>query len=660
MIVRVPGDKSISQRALLLAALAEGESRLRGVLPSADPRSTASALRDLGVEIPALPADGAEIRIRGRGLRGLSAPSAALDLGNSGTGTRLLLGILAGQPFSCVVDGDASLRGRPMGRVTRPLGAMGARFEWLGAPDRLPLRVEGGPLKSLEFDLPVASAQVKSSILLAGVVAGVPIGLTEPGASRDHTERMLRGCGVSVLTHVHGPGRRIELRDPPPALSPLDLDVPGDLSSAAFVILACALGVTRGAVTIEGVGLNPTRDGMLDLFRRMGLGVEATIGGDAGGEPVGRLRVTPAPLHGLAVDETDVTAAIDEIPAIAVAAVRARGWTRIRGARELRVKETDRIHALVVNLRALGVDVAEVDDGLDVLGTDAPLAGRIEAFDDHRIAMAFGVLGAQEGNWIEVHGRGAVDVSFPGFWTLLGQLRADGPPPASGQATVVTVDGPAGAGKSSTAREVARRLGYRYLDSGALYRALTYALLTAGVPHETWPDLDAPRLDALGVEVAPGAGTLVLSFEGRVLGPELRTEAVNERVSSLARLPAVRSWLLRHQRALGAHGGLVTDGRDMGTVVFPDAGTKVYLQADLAERARRRLLEQGIANPDEGLIEAEADRLAERDRIDRNREASPLRAADGAVVIDTTGLDFEEQVTAVVELARRNAGPRVP
>lgn len=423
MIVRVPGDKSISQRALLLAALAEGESRLRGVLPSADPRSTAAALRALGTGIPELPPDGSEIRVTGRGLRKLRAPDAPLDLGNSGTGTRLLLGVLAGQHFSCVVDGDASLRSRPMARVTDPLAAMGARFEWLAAPGRLPVRVHGGPLSSLEYDLPVASAQVKSALLLAGVVGGVPVGLTEPGASRDHTERMLRGCGASVLTHVRGPGRRVELRDPPRRLSPLDLDVPGDLSSAAFVVLAGLLGVTPGPVTVEGVGVNDTRDGMLALFRRMGARLTVDHTGDAGGEPVGRIRVEPGPLRSVAVDEGDVTAAVDEIPAVAVAAVRAEGTTRIRGAGELRVKETDRIRALVQNLRALGVSVDEVDDGLDVTGTAAPLEGRVDAFDDHRIAMVFGVLGAAPGNRIEVAGREAVEVSFPGFWDLLERLR---------------------------------------------------------------------------------------------------------------------------------------------------------------------------------------------------------------------------------------------
>lgn len=423
MKVTVPGDKSISQRALLLSALADGESRLRGLLPSEDPRSTAAALRALGVAIPALPADGSEIRVRGRGLRGLSAPTAALDLGNSGTGTRLLLGVLAGQPISAVVDGDASLRVRPMARVTDPLSNMGARFEWLGESGRLPVRVVGAELQAMEYDLPVASAQVKSALLLAGLVAGVPVGLTEPGASRDHTERMLRGCGVSVVTHVRGPGRRVELRAPPTSLRPLDVEVPGDLSSAAFVLLACALGVTPGPVTIAGVGLNPTRDGVLGLFRRMGLGVTAVQEGEAAGEPVGRIEVEPAPLRAVSISEDDVTAAIDEIPALAVAAVRAEGRTRIRGARELRVKETDRIRALVVNLRALGVDVEEHDDGLDVAGTPGPLRGAVDAFDDHRIAMVFGVLAAQAGNEIQVSGREAVEVSFPGFWTLLERLR---------------------------------------------------------------------------------------------------------------------------------------------------------------------------------------------------------------------------------------------
>lgn len=427
MKLRVPGDKSITQRALILAALAEGESRLSGLLPSADPRSTAGALRALGATIPRLPDDGGEIRVRGVGLRGMSAPEAPLDLGNSGTGARLLLGVLAAQPFRTVLTGDASLRARPMKRVADPLSLMGAVFAWLEEAGRLPLAV--GPaagLRGVELDLPVASAQVKSALLLAGVAGGVPVLLTEPGPSRDHTERMLRGAGVSVVTHVRDQGRRVELRDPPDRLPPLDMQVPGDPSSAAFPVLAALLGVGAGEVEIAGVGLNPTRTGFVDLFRRMGGEVEAEVTGEAGGEPVGILRARASELTGIEVEARDVVRAIDELPAVAVAAVRARGVTRITGARELRVKETDRIRALVENLQALGVTCRELPDGLEVTGTGRPLSGVVSSFEDHRIAMVFGILGAQPGNDVRVEGREAVDVSFPDFWSFLEEMRSRG------------------------------------------------------------------------------------------------------------------------------------------------------------------------------------------------------------------------------------------
>jgi 3-phosphoshikimate 1-carboxyvinyltransferase len=438
VIVSVPGDKSITQRALILASLARGESRLRGLLASADPRSTAGALRALGVDFGPLPSDGSELRVRGVGLRGLREPAEPIDLGNSGTGTRLLLGVLAGQGGRVVVlDGDASLRTRPMGRVTRPLRAMGAGFRALAEEERLPLEVRGAELRMLEYDLPVASAQVKSALLLAGLTAGVPVLLTEPGASRDHTERMLRAAGVSVIGHVRGHGRRVELRNPPVQLDPLDFVVPGDLSSAAFVLLAGALGIAGGAVTVRGVGMNPTRSGVLALLERMGAALEVGVtqgGGGPGelagttatgvGEPTGDITVRPTDLTAITVEAHDVVAAIDEIPVVAAAAVRAEGVTRITGAAELRVKETDRLHALAVNLRTLGVRVEELDDGIEVEGTDAPLHGEVDAFDDHRIAMVFGVLGAQRGNRIRVRGASCVDVSYPGFWRMLEDLRA--------------------------------------------------------------------------------------------------------------------------------------------------------------------------------------------------------------------------------------------
>lgn len=424
MKIRVPGDKSISQRALILSTLAHGESRLRGVLAAGDPRSTAGALRGLGAVIPPIPDDGGEIVVRGRGMRSLEIPAGPLDLGNSGTGTRLLMGVLAAQPFSAVLDGDASLRSRPMGRVSRPLTQMGAAFEGLGDdPERLPMRITGGSLRAFDYESPVASAQVKSALLLAGLCAGVPVQLTEPGASRDHTERMFRGLGVGVLTHVQRTGVRVEMRDPPEQLLPMDIEVPGDLSSAAFVVLAALLGVSPGPVWIENVGMNPTRNGVVDLLVRMGGRVQVTEEREVAGEPVASLVASHSDLDAIEVGHAEVTAAVDEIPAVAAAAARARGTTRITGAAELRVKETDRIAAMVEGLRAVGVNAEELDDGLEVEGTDAPLRGVVDSHHDHRIAMVFGVLGAQRGNDIAVRGTDAVEVSFPGFWRLLEALK---------------------------------------------------------------------------------------------------------------------------------------------------------------------------------------------------------------------------------------------
>jgi 3-phosphoshikimate 1-carboxyvinyltransferase len=418
MILTVPGDKSVTQRALILAALSQGTSRLSGLLGGADPQSTAGALRALGARVPPIPADGSPIEVTGRGLHGLVRPEGSLDLGNSGTGARLLLGVLAGQPFDAVLTGDESLRSRPMRRVTEPLGLMGASFEEMGEPGRLPLRVAGGALRPLELELPVASAQVKSALLLAGLSGGVSVRLTEPGRSRDHTERMLRAAGVRVPSAAAGPGSRIELLDPPERISAREWQVPGDFSSAAFFLVLALLGGAGPSLEVRDVGLNPTRTGLLGILRRMGarLEVESTRPDDGIGEPLGVLGAAPSGLSATAVEPHEVPEAIDELPILAAAAARARGVTRITGAAELRVKETDRIRALAENLRRVGVTVEELDDGLEIEGTDAPLTGRVPSYGDHRIAMAFGVLGALPGNDVQVEGAHVVDVSYPDFW----------------------------------------------------------------------------------------------------------------------------------------------------------------------------------------------------------------------------------------------------
>jgi 3-phosphoshikimate 1-carboxyvinyltransferase len=411
--IRPPGDKSISHRALLLAALSDGASRIRGVLDSADVGSTARVLRVLGVDVPALTHD---MTVRGLGLRGLRAPDHVLDCGNSGTTTRLVAGIVAASSFSARFEGDASLSRRPMRRVARPLEAMGARFEFERA-DGLPMTVHGGPLRPIDWPNETSSAQVKSAILLAGVVGAVRVSVTEPRPSRDHTERMLRARGVSV-EQSNG---QIQLH-PAERLSACDTDVPSDPSSAAFFAALAALA-SSGELTLRDVCVNPTRTGFLDVLREMGTSVVASGPRDQGGEPVADVVIGPGTLRGATVGADRVPSLIDELPLLACVAARAEGETRITGARELRVKESDRIAAVVANLRAIGVAAEELPDGMVVRGSDAPLVGTVATHGDHRLAMAFGVLGALPGNHVVVDDPECVGVSFPRFWEELERVR---------------------------------------------------------------------------------------------------------------------------------------------------------------------------------------------------------------------------------------------
>lgn len=682
--LKVPGDKSVSHRALLLAALAGGESRIRGVLTGEDPQATASILRALGVRVPPLVADG-ELRITGVGVRGMRAPTRILDCANSGTTARLMLGVLAGQELEATLTGDGSLRRRPMRRVTDPLSRMGARFDPLDAPGRLPLRVTGGggTLRALDYRLPVASAQLKSALLLAGVTGGVPVRLVEPGLSRDHTERMLAAAGCALASSFEDGANRVRLTASPPALNPLDVVVPGDFSSAAFPVALALLGGAGEGIVLRGVGLNPTRTGLLPVLERMNARIEVDMrSSPERGEPAGDLIIHPSDLTGAEVRPEEIPGLIDEVPVLAVLAARARGTTRITGAEELRVKESDRLGALAANLSALGVEVEELPDGLVIEGTDRPLAGPVEAYGDHRIAMAFGVLGALARNSIAVDAPAAVDVSYPGFWEMLervstpaarasahdsGRAAAAIPPPARasalGRTPVIVIDGPAGSGKSTTAREVARRLGCRHLDSGALYRALTFALLESGRPPGSWTALTASDLDAHPVRMVPAGRAFRVMLGARALTTELRSPQVDAHVSAVARLPAVRAWLLDRQRQAGEEGSLVGDGRDLGTVVFPEAEVKIFLVAGVAERARRRLLQTGHEPASEAEVTAEAARLRARDRIDETRGTAPLKKPPDAFELDGTHLSFEEQVDVILAVVRERVGdlePEVP
>ena len=411
--LRVPGDKSISHRALIFGALGTGESRVTRILQSADVHSTASVLRSLGVSIPPL---SNEFVVCGLGRQSLRQPTENLDCGNSGTTTRLMAGVVSASKVTATFVGDASLSKRPMRRVARPLEAMGARFE-LPASGGLPMTITGGALHDLDWNSEVASAQIKSAILLAALVSGVRATVTEPIRSRDHTERMMLARGVALAVD-----ERTVTIDPDSPFDALDTDVPGDPSSAAFFAGLAALA-TSGTLRLEGVCVNPTRIGFLERIAAMGARVVYENQRVEGGESIADVVVSPARLLATRVVEAEVPAMVDELPLLACLAARAEGETLITGANELRVKESDRIAAVVGNLRAVGATAEELPDGMRIVGSDRRLSGKVVTHGDHRLAMAFGVLGAVDGNSIEIDDRDCVGVSYPGFWTDLSAVR---------------------------------------------------------------------------------------------------------------------------------------------------------------------------------------------------------------------------------------------
>jgi len=404
--VRVPGDKSISHRAVMLGSLAEGTTQVTGFLEGEDSLATLRAFRAMGVEIEG-PQEG-RVTIHGVGMHGLKQPDGPLDLGNSGTSMRLLAGLLSGQGFEVTLTGDASLSSRPMRRVTEPLARMGADIETTEA-GTAPLIIHPvARLRGIHYELPVASAQVKSALLLAGLYAEGETCVTEPAPTRDHTERMLRGFGYEVRREgsricVAGGGR----------LTACDIDVPADISSAAFFLVGASIAPGSDLV-LEHVGMNPTRDGVVTILRLMGADIEVENRRDVGGEPVADLRVRHAPLHGIEIPEELVPLAIDEFPAIFVAAACAEGETVLTGAEELRVKESDRIQVMADGLRVLGVEAEPTPDGIRIRGGSLG-GGEVLSHGDHRIAMSFAMAALRASGTIRIKDCDNVNTSFPGF-----------------------------------------------------------------------------------------------------------------------------------------------------------------------------------------------------------------------------------------------------
>ena len=420
-VVQVPGDKSISHRALLFGAIAEGTTRITGLLPAEDPLSTAACLRAMGVTISAIET-GQLVSVEGVGLDGLREPEDVLDCGNSGTTMRLMLGLLAGRA-GChfVLTGDGSLRRRPMQRVGGPLAQMGALISGRSGGNLAPLAIQGQQLRGATIRTPVASAQVKSALVLAALTATGDTTVIEPVQSRDHSERMLRAFGAQLS--VGGPGLTEVTVTPGASLRGQDVIVPGDISSAAFWLVAGA--ITPGAdLTVQNVGLNPSRTGVLDVLEQMGARIELLNGREVAGEPVGDLRVTHGPLQAFTIGAELIPRLVDEIPVLAVAACYAEGVSRVSGAEELRVKETDRLAVMARQLGAMGARIEEFADGMTIQGGVTLHGAEVDSETDHRVAMSLAVAAQVAHGPTQLHRPEAAAVSYPGFWEDLERLQA--------------------------------------------------------------------------------------------------------------------------------------------------------------------------------------------------------------------------------------------
>ncbi|MCX5717168.1 MAG: 3-phosphoshikimate 1-carboxyvinyltransferase [Nitrospirae bacterium] len=409
-----PPDKSISHRAVILASLAKGKSVVRNFLRAEDTMSTLNAFRKLGIKIED---KGKKIIIEGKGIHGLKEPADIIDCGNSGTTARLLSGILAGNPFFSVLTGDDSLRQRPMARVINPLKEMGAEISGRDKGKYLPIAIRGKRLNAINYNMPVASAQVKSALLLAGLYADGETKISEPIKSRDHTERMLSSYGVRIDIE----GLKIKIKGGQ-ELKAKDMDVPGDFSSAAFFIVA-ALLIPDSDITIKGVGINPTRTGLLDVLKTMGADIELTNIRNISGEPVADIHCKGGRgLTAVNITKEHIPALIDEFPILCIAATQADGMTTIRGAEELRVKESDRIKAMATDMRKMGVEAEELSDGIRINGNANLKGASINSYGDHRITMAFSVAALIAKGRTTINGISSVNISFPGFFEMLKRL----------------------------------------------------------------------------------------------------------------------------------------------------------------------------------------------------------------------------------------------
>ncbi|MFO0388962.1 MAG: 3-phosphoshikimate 1-carboxyvinyltransferase [Alphaproteobacteria bacterium] len=638
--LHVPGDKSISHRALIISSQLFGKTTIKGLLEGDDVMNTAKALGLLGVSITR---DGANNwLVHGVGVGGLTESPSVLDMGNSGTAARLMMGLVTPYPFATFFIGDESLSKRPMARVIKPLEEIGAKFT-AHSGNRLPLTLQGtANPKAIHYELPVASAQVKSAILLAALNVHGTTTVIESHATRDHTENMLRylGYGIEVKQEHGAHVISISGKQNIPAMD-REIIVPSDPSSAAFPAVA-ALICPGSEILLKNICVNPLRTGLFTSLHEMGGQIEFINQRMACGEHVADIRVCYSKLKGAVIDAKRAPSMIDEYLILAVAAAFAEGETVMHGLGELRVKESDRLAAIIDGLSACGVKVFAEGESLHVIGTGKPPKGgaTITTNFDHRVAMSFLIMGMASEQPVTIDDAASIQTSFPNFVALMNGAGAkisvshQLPGTSHYSPIIIAVDGPAASGKGTLARRLAEHYGFEYLDTGSLYRAVGLKLVYGGKD---------PNDKAAAIEAAKTIDADDLA------NPRLRQERIGQAASIVSAFPEVRAALLEYQQnfAIGRKGA-VLDGRDIGTVVCPNADFKFFITATLYTRAKRRHKElegEGI----EVVFDSVLEDLRERDERDSQRAAAPLIPADDAILMDTSTLDASE----VFEMACR-------
>ncbi len=658
--IKIIGDKSISHRAIIISSIANGESNISGFLNSKDNLSTINAFRSMGVSIEILNAH--NVRVRGVGLRGLKGSFKQLDMGNSGTAMRLLCGLLSAQSFTSTLIGDESLSKRPMDRIINPLTDMGAS---IGSNDgKAPLTISPAQLKAIEYELPIASAQVKSSILLASIYTKGKTTLIEKIPTRDHTEVMLKKFGSDITKTIDDKNRTVISIQQQEELEAQDIQIPGDISAAAFFIVSAC--ITPGSeILIQDIGINPLRTGIINILLKMGADIELINQRSWSGEQVADIKVKYRQLEGINITPDMVPSAIDEFPIIFVAAAFAKGKTIIDGIEELKTKESNRIDTMVENLNALGVDIYSTHTGVVIEGilqnynadidftpkaTLIPTTYKLNSYGDHRIAMALTIALQHSNAPVIIEDTANIKTSFPNFIEKAKSMDLNVDMFYEQVSNIITIDGHSGAGKGELAKRLARALGWNYLDSGSIYRALALFLI-----KNNYHDLKEEQIVAVSKNfnynsIISKDNKVIILIDGEDISQEIRNEKCAEMASKIASMPKVREMLIDTQKTFARLPGLVTDGRDMGSTIFPEARYKLFLSASVDVRANRRhkeLLEKNIEKSLDSIKKA----IVKRDALDETRESSPLVCPEDAIKIDNSELSIEQTFDkAIIEL----------